>query len=79
MDFDLSFKPLSERVRLPFYGTDESAGLDVCAFLPENDAGQLLTAHLSRQELADRLGISRTTLWRRIKALEEGHNLLSDN
>ena len=48
-------------------------------FLPENDAGQLLTAHLSRQELADRLGISRTTLWRRIKALEEGHNLLSDN
>lgn len=42
MDFDLSFKPLSERVRLPFYGTDESAGLDVCAFLPENDAAIVL-------------------------------------
>ena len=33
--FDLSFLPLSDRVELPAYGTDESAGLDVRAFLPE--------------------------------------------
>ena len=39
--------------------------------LPETDPGQLLNAPISRKELAARLGVSRTTLWRRIKAMEE--------
>ncbi len=49
------------------------------AFLPENEHGELPSASISRQELATRLGISRTTLWRRIKALEEQAQNLPPN
>lgn len=37
MDFCLRLKLFSERVKVPSYGTDESAGLDVCAFFPESN------------------------------------------
>lgn len=42
MIFTLNLKPLSDRVEVPTYGTDESAGFDVRAFLPE-DAGKIAT------------------------------------
>lgn len=42
MIFDLSLKPMSDRVEMPTYGTDESAGFDVRAFLPDNMASLVL-------------------------------------
>lgn len=38
MIFDLSFKPLSDRVSVPTYGTGESAGFDIRANLPDGMA-----------------------------------------